>query len=158
MTTLMIDSDNETAVERTDDVVRQLLAAGRAELARDEAQAARERAFAAEVKATARRAVIAEIKAAVVADGQVPAELFPFVRVEGLGDDGACPSGTVTVCIDIPGLPPPGYVYFNVVKMPACGRWYVKGEWIARTMRGSDTEAFGTFARAVAAAFDRVFF
>lgn len=157
MTTAMIDSDEVQAITATiraaEGAVRRLVAEGRAELDGDAQEAAQKARDLAENKAAARRAVLAQIKQAVLADGQVPRELHPYMRAEGLGSAGECPNGWVTICVDLPGLPEGDYVAFNVCQTPNPGRWYVKGEWIARAKTGG-TQAFPTFTRAVASAFD----
>lgn len=147
MTTAMIDSETLVA----EDVVKRLVAAGRAELDEIEQRAAQEKAAVAALKAAARRAVLAEIKAAIVADGQVPAELFPYMRPTGLEDDGACHNGFITVTVNLPGYPDGAYVSFKVTQSGDPGKWWVKREWMAMRRSGSGTVAYPTFAQAVAA-------
>lgn len=151
--TATVENEREAdeQVQRAEAAVRALAALGRAELEKDAAEAERAAKAEADRKAEARRAVLMAIKLAIVQDNSVPTELFPFMRPAGLGDDGACPNGYVTVCVAFPGLAEGDYVAFNVCRSPNPGQWYVKGEWIARVASGG-TQAFPTFARAVASA------
>ncbi|MBN9522389.1 hypothetical protein J0H58_28365 [bacterium] len=145
MATATIDSEAAAAA----DVVKRLVATGQAELDAIERAAAEAKARKTAEDRAKRAVVLREIKAAIVANGQVPAELFPFMRPNGLEDDGRH-NGYVTITVGLPGYGEGVYVSFNVNQSATPGQWYVKAEWIARRGRGG-TIGYPTFAQAVAA-------
>lgn len=136
-------------IRAAEDAVAQLVKMGRAELEAAERAEADERKRVEAENARKRGEVIHAIKAAIGSNGQMPAALYPYMKTAGLGDDGECPNGYVTILVELPPHPSAFRVQFKVIQNPN-GGWYVNGEWIASGPDGGSC-VYPKFAQAVAA-------